>query len=56
MSDDSVSPLQTPIAKVIHVYSSPDQFVRVVTVKIATEIINRRVHKLRKLFDVKDAA
>ena len=56
VSDYNVSPLQWPIAKVIYVYSDPDQFVRVVKTKTATGIYNRPVHKLRKLLDVKDAA
>ena len=56
VSDDNVSPLQWPIAKVIYVYSGPDQFVEVVKIITFTVIHKRSVHKLRKSFDVKDAA
>ena len=54
--DDNGSPLQWAIDKVVYVYSGTDQFVRVVRLKTAIGIHNRPVHKLRNLFDVKDAA
>ena len=49
LADDVTPPLQWPLGCVAHVYSVPDQFVRVVKVKTATGIYNRAVHKLRKL-------
>ena len=49
ITDDNTPPLQWPIGRVIHVYSGPDRFVRVVKIKTATGIYNRAVHKLRKM-------
>ena len=49
--DDNVPPLQWPLAKIQHVYTGPDKFVRVVKIKTATGIYNRPVHKLKKMFD-----
>ena len=49
--DDNVPPLQWPLAKIQHVYTGPDNVVRVVKIKTATGIYNRPVHKLKKLFD-----
>ena len=49
VTDDNVPPLQWPLGRIWHVYSGPDQFVRVVKVKTSGGIYNRSVHKLRKL-------
>ena len=49
IADDVTPPLQWVLGRVAHVYSGPDQIVRVVKVKTAIGIYNRPVHKLRKL-------
>ena len=47
--DDNDPPLQWRLAKIQHVYTGPDMFVRVVKIKTATGIYNRPVHKLNKM-------
>ena len=49
ITDDNTLPLQWPIGRVIHLYSGPDRFVRVVKIKTTTGIYNHAVHKSQRI-------
>ena len=49
ITDDNTPPLQWPIGRVIHLYSGPDRFVRVVKIKTTTGIYNHAVHKSQRI-------